>query len=353
MFREEIGDVQLGARKRSRRQHRPSLVVEALEGRLCPAKFNYLVLDYTTPAKTLRLDDGSFVRGASFDTIFTARYSWLDFNSDKVVNGKDAGIARQQMKQRLAKFFDGIPNRPVIQSGGLGDTASFDLGQSKLRISRGSFGQLTDVIYVGGRTFLHDKRIWGVAFQAPEVSNYEHYGFVFAENDAAFVNSKKVPARAKRTDFINSVAKAIAHEYGHLMGLGHVKGNSPFDSNVMNYNAAPSKANFPNVPYSQIHLQRFANGAIESFCGPQNPYQELTNSFGTAQRDHAVQTLYSRAVGNSACGIRLPISARANGNAAPRTLAIGKGSPEITAALSNAVFGQEVSASWVHGVYFS
>lgn len=235
-----------------------------------------LVLDYTRPHGVLPAQEGGFLPGGSFARNFLRKRcrvlyqlcAHLDFNADSRVDANDIPIAIQKIEQRVAALFRDIPNGPRIVGGGLEDvTGGTDFGQDQLEGAAQDGRALVNVIYVGGRNFT-DQPISGVAFQAPQGFNLQHYGFVF---DIPLV---------RRLGFVDTVAAVIAHEYGHLIGLGHVAGHPLDDTSVMNYSTPPAIADFPNRVYPKIEL---VNTDAKPTCGPQNPYQELVASFSGSQ----------------------------------------------------------------------
>ena len=205
---------------------------------------------------------------------------------------------------RVALLLHRLPDRPHIVSGGLNDAPGSDLGQSLLATGRASDTQLTDVLYISGSNFFSTSRIIGVAFQSPEGSNLEQYGFVYP---ASFFNSDfrsgQAPDAIRRL-FIIEVAAVIAHEYGHLLGLGHVFADPQHDMSLMNHSVPLYRAGFPNVTYVQTQL---VSAAGQSVCGTQNPFMELVSSLNGSQTVYpgSNQWIYSAGgpvvIGTPAC----------------------------------------------------
>jgi hypothetical protein len=211
---------------------------------------------------------------ASFASAFDIRNPngrpphFLDFDHDGRVNRADMRLMAQEIVRLSAHYYAGFDLS--FESGDVGvDT---HLGRSTLQDHAPS--DHVYVMYVGGTSFDGDPNTFGESFQAPVGYNLENfYGFVHFTTIVHWYMTNS--PHADPETFAFDVAETVAHETGHLLGLGHVRGNPIGDTNIMNYNSIPETANIPDQLYPQIDLR---DTNFNSFWGPQNPAQEVRAS---------------------------------------------------------------------------
>lgn len=254
-------------RAKAARRSKTSLNVESMEERALMTA-NYFVLDYTPD-----YHQGSFV-----DTFVNARTpqgyapAFLDFNGDRTVNAKDAEIAAGQITAKVqsifAPFSNVAANNLKFVSGDV--TKNTNLGYQWLNY--GSYYPSVEVavIYIGGTDRATPEGAAGRAPQAAPGTNIEGYGNVYSRITANIFSKSPYATKA---NFVNTVATDIAHELGHMMGLGHTAATDNY--NIMNGKVVDT------VKYSYS----FVNATIRTENGTyQNAYMELNNSFRGNQR---------------------------------------------------------------------
>ncbi len=165
-------------------------------------------------------------------------------------------------------------------------------GETRLASGQASSSLNTYVIYVGNNRPSELLPKFGAAHQAFAGVNNEYYGFVFGGGIREYMASGsyrwKSPAELKPVDYTNFVAYAIAHELGHLWGLGHLRdaeestaAESRFPDNyhhIMNYptHANPGLARFRN---DASHLMEIGNASTgNSSYQSINAHQEVIQS---------------------------------------------------------------------------
>ncbi len=261
----------IGQRSRQRRV-RPALRVEPLEARQLLSR-NVLVLDFTPD----RLPGETPLRGFAREFERFAGENgprFLDFNGDGVVDTRDARRAAAAIKRRVARYFKGYDIEIVA-----GDvTANRGLGRRWLARGESQKDLYVMVLYVGGRDRWQPD-VWGVAYQAPVGSNNEYYAYAYAGSMVRWF--QQFAPSASPTLFRDEAALTIAHEAGHLMGLGHVKDHPPTIPSVMNYSIPPNRARFIDQAYTADLIWRW---------GQQNPHREIIRSLRGQPATHLLPT---------------------------------------------------------------
>jgi predicted Zn-dependent protease len=254
-------------RKSTRSQRRSHLRVEALEGRDVPA--NHLLIDFSPDAvPTERWQPASFA--AAFNLRYANGYApaFLDFNRDGYVGSNDIVPGAQAIANRVAQVlqqFDVQVWYGDIQSNTNLGIQWFNWGQQS--------ADQVFVMYTGGIRQNGNVNIIGEAFQPAVGYVNEYYAYTYATSIASYFMNYFSGATPQQ--YAEKVAQTIVHEFGHLIGLGHVYGNPAGDPNVMNYNSNPSNAYVPDAWYQ--YIQQYDNYRNE-YYGWQNPAQELRAS---------------------------------------------------------------------------
>lgn len=239
------------------------LSIENLEDRCLPAAVT-LVIDYTPDTHA----------GGLVDTFLSTRApngsipKFLDFDRNGTVNARDAELCAAQVTSRVSAFFrDAAAGLSFsIVSGDV--TSNTGLGTQSLARGRRTTGELVEVMYVGG-TSPQSPYIVGRAPEAPAGTNIEGFGEAYSRSLARCMAYK---SQTTSTDFANSLAQTIAHEFGHMLGLSHPAVDTP--SNVMDA-IQPSN---PNATAFLNQSLRTANGAV------QNALAEVRASLAGQQR---------------------------------------------------------------------
>ncbi len=276
----------LGGRPRTRvapaggPRFRPAL--EALEERRVPA--NFLVIDFTPDAMPGEYQNKPFADTFNLRDAYGRPYGFLDMNRDGIVNATDVSLAAQQVYARVGRYLQGF--NISVYAGDLWQDTGW--GKSWLTYGQRSAQDQVFVVYAGGWNLgllgLSNipTTVAGVANQAPVGYNNEFYALAWTSTLAElFPRGTMGPVTP--SNFVEVTAWTIAHEFGHLTGLGHTMANgSPYDFNdtyhsVMNYLSGTQAqyAQYPNAVYPNIEL-RDLNG--NPSIGSQNPAVEMALS---------------------------------------------------------------------------
>jgi hypothetical protein len=263
---------------------RSRLRLETLEARDVPA--NHLLIDFSPDAVP---NEGW--QPAAFAAAFNIRYAngyapaFLDFNQDGWVGSADVGPGAQAIANRVAQIL-----QPFDVKVWYGDAQSnTNLGWQWYAWGQQSSDQVF-VMYTGGIRQNGNTDIIGEAFQPAVGYVNEYYAYTYATSITYyFMNywSGATPGQ-----FVDKVAQTIVHEFGHLVGLGHVYGNPVGDPNLMNYNSNASNAYIPDAWYQ--YIEQYDNYR-NAYWGWQNPAQELRASLrGEPNYANYWRGLYSR-----------------------------------------------------------
>ena len=296
------------------------LGLETLEGRDVPA--TVLIMDFTP----------DYHQGSFMDTFYRTRYSdgsipgFFDFNRDRVVDYRDVSLAASQVTGRVTDFFRPFANNPANHlSIGYNDVFSnTNYGYNWLRAGVNST-DLVQVMYFGGS----NSGGVGIAGRSPEAhdgENVEGYGETYTHSIAQLLMFNRY---ATSTDFVNRVAAAAAHEFGHMLGLRHSTSGNPTSvmNPVMAQNAAALRFIAGNQNTENGYLQNEYTELDRSFqwnqrqAHPSNPYlggQYMHQSTPTAQFNPALDDCDGLVIGGPAVDAQLPPEAAPTTKAAPR-----------------------------------
>ncbi|MCI0460536.1 MAG: hypothetical protein L0Z62_26580 [Gemmataceae bacterium] len=255
-------------RETARSRHRSRLQVEVLEERNLLA--NYLLIDFAPDAVP-----SERWQPASFANAFNLRYAngyapaFLDFDQDGYVGSNDVGLGAQAIANRVAQYFQQFDIQVWY-----GDVDSdTNLGWQWLTWGLQSSSDQVFVMYTGGIRQDGDINILGEAYQPAVGYLNEYYAYTYATSVVRYF--MEYWSGATPQQFTDKMAQVIVHEFGHLVGLGHVYGNPQGDPNVMNYNSNASSASIPDAWYQYIKLY---DNNRNNYWGWQNPAQELRAS---------------------------------------------------------------------------
>jgi hypothetical protein len=267
---------------------RPS--VEVLEERTLLS--NILLVDFSPdwlPHEGRRLPP--FSHGFQIRNAHGRPFRFLDFDHDGRVNGNDVRLMAQAIVQRVDTYFAGYDL--TIESGDLGKNTQLGLRTRQIALDAAT-PEHVYVIYVGGVAFGGDISTFGEAYQAPVGYNLEYYAYAFSESMIRWYQQNLRSASPQ--EFANDLGTTVAHEFGHLLGLGHVLGNPLGDPNPMNYNANPDTAYFPDATYPQIELR---DTNLNAYWAPQDPAAEIRASLAGQPAYDTTGLIYNIAPGGS------------------------------------------------------
>ncbi len=257
------------ARPLRRLQCRP-LQVQQLEDRRVMT--NYLLLDWSPDNIQGELTRGGFEE--AFDIVRNANGlapAFLDYDGNRLIEQSDISSMAVGVRERVQQLLAGYPVEVI--DGDFLQQSNWGLNGLLWGMDRPQDNVFT--MYVGGWSGKDTQAFstFGEAFQPPVGYVNEYYAMTYPTSIANWMNNGNPNATAQ--DFINKNAQTIVHEFGHLLGVGHVWGNAEGDANLMNYSADPATSYLPNAEYPFIELH---DGQNNEYWGRQNPALEAWNS---------------------------------------------------------------------------
>jgi hypothetical protein len=249
--------------------------VEALEAR-CVPKVTQLIADFTPDVGVFF--HSNYQRHDFVDTFRIADTNgkppaFLDFNHDGVVDTTtDPALAEQQILADVTNYF-----RPFLRYNVsvLGISPGANSGQGLADVNAGIASRPLQVflIYVGGSDGdPATSGTYGISIQANQGHNWEGFGHAFSDT-IAYGMMQNNPS-ATPSDFAAFVASTIAHEMGHMLGLGHPQPDFTHPANVMDSSATGTGDHFwrRTVLAKVLINDQFVKE-------PQNTFAELKASF--------------------------------------------------------------------------
>ncbi len=200
--------------------------------------------------------------------------AFLDFNGDGVVDTTtDPALAREIIVQRVTNYYLPWLVRYHVSVEGIDFGTNTDEGTRALFQGIGSRSLQVFVMYVGGSQ--GDPRFSdtsGLSFQADQGKNWEGFGHAYADQVVQLFLQDRPGATP--SDFAAYVASTVAHEFGHMLGLGHPVPDFSNMANVMDSGANGLGDRFLRRSYrARVYIHD------ELFILRQNAFQELTQSF--------------------------------------------------------------------------
>jgi Ca2+-binding RTX toxin-like protein len=268
---------------------------------------NYVVLDFTPDVITNEHVVGKFADVFAPGAVNNSN-RFLDYNGDNTIGEADAKLAIGKIASRvnrLLKPFRDDPNISlvVMHTPDLHNSSDPGAGERKLAQGHASSTDNAYVVYVGDTRPTATAPEYGMAQQAFAGENNEFYAYAFAGGIKGLLASGnygwKPQAKLTSVDFTNNVAFAIAHELGHLWGLGHLVDVDSSPANPLkpdNYHhvmntptyANPATARFRDDAVHKMEIGNAATGAIS--LQQVNAKQEVQNSLRTSAGGAFVQT---------------------------------------------------------------
>src|SRR5262249_19972963 len=199
--------------------------------------------------------------------------AFLDFNHDGVVDTTtDPALAEQQILADVTNYF-----RPFLRFNvsilGISPGADSGVGLADLHAGIASRSLQVFLMYVGGSDGdPATSGVYGVSIQANEGRNWEGFGHAFS--DSIVYGLMQTNPSATPSDFAAFVASTIAHENGHMLGLGHPQPDYTHPTNVMDSSATGVGDHFLRRP---VLAKVLVNDQFVK--EPQSAFQELKASF--------------------------------------------------------------------------
>jgi hypothetical protein len=266
--------------------------LEPLEERAVPAVLTRLVVDFTpdpaAPAQALGFTPRNFSEAFGPTNSLNVVPRFLDFDRDGSLTPADVRLAADAILARLRDYFAPFAGRRVAVEG-VDLEANTNAGLALQRRGRRSPREQVFVLFMGGAEF--NPRVLGRSPQAAVGFNYEGFGRVFFDSVVELFLTGNPSGSPER--FASFAASVAAHEFGHMLGLGHPVFTEQDRDSVMNSNRARFGVGdgFINRGYLAV-LFRTRPGQ-RRLVGTQNPFQELLRSF-RGQPDQASTDLEAR-----------------------------------------------------------
>ncbi|WP_197456009.1 right-handed parallel beta-helix repeat-containing protein [Stieleria neptunia] len=237
-----------------------------------------VVLDFTPDSIAAEWNTGSFSGVFSPGTV-SATNQFLDYNGDSQISTADAELAARKITARVSRLLLPLKQAGVnvvtMYTPDVTSTADPGEGETRLAAGRASDTDNTYVIYVGDQQPAQSPFRFGIASQAAAGQNLENYAYVFAgelaDRFSADQYGWKKAEKLKPIDFTNQVAFGIAHELGHMLGLGHLR-----DAET---------GLFPRNYHDVMNAMKYANPAISTFRADAKHLMEI-GDFSTKTFDY-------------------------------------------------------------------
>jgi Ca2+-binding RTX toxin-like protein len=134
------------------------------------------------------------------------------WDGDGILNRSDALVVRDKTVQYVRNLFKGLDVEIVSGSNGWG----------RLQTAKDNDDVNLYVMFVGGDyTTSSGGRLFGRTNQAPIGENNEWFGWVYAGNIADSMRGDRLFHNEDGRDLAWNIAVTAAHEFGHMLGLGH------------------------------------------------------------------------------------------------------------------------------------